>query len=226
MGLTAPSFPRTAYRDQGKITRKAVKRSKRNTGDLLLAGLSACDSSDIWAAPESTSVEQPFVVSGGNMSNVYDTNGNLINEPQHGQGSSRYKDEDSTVIDWFDTHPRQVEVPVLTEETIIPFVEKNFPGVIVPAPIQEIPVLALTGIPVTKFVVESPVVEPVENDQVFKSLKAGFDAVLADMVKHPIAVEPAVDSVVEPAVQTFPEALVEQAIVNEAASNDPGMSQV
>ena len=41
------------------------------------------------------------------MSNVYDAQGNLVNNP--GPGTQRYKNADATEIDWFDTHPRPVE---------------------------------------------------------------------------------------------------------------------
>lgn len=41
------------------------------------------------------------------MSNVYDKDGKLVNNP--GPGTQRYKDQNATVVDWFDTHPRPVE---------------------------------------------------------------------------------------------------------------------
>lgn len=54
------------------------------------------------------------------MSNVYDSEGRLINRPgiptQNGQGVSRYKDANSTVLDWFDTHPRVKAVVAQVEE--------------------------------------------------------------------------------------------------------------
>lgn len=100
------------------------------------------------------------------MSNVYDADGTLVNRPgiptQNGSGLCRYKDANNTVLDWFDTHPRPVEVPVVAE--VAP--------VVVP-PVIEVPVVA----------------EPVIT-------------------------------------QTFPEALIEKAIVNEAAPSNPDVPQV
>ena len=41
------------------------------------------------------------------MSQVKDAQGNILNAP--GPGTSRYKDQNATVVDWFDSHPRPVE---------------------------------------------------------------------------------------------------------------------
>lgn len=58
------------------------------------------------------------------MSNLYDVDKNLINNPapctQDGTGKCRYKNADVTEIDWFDTHPRIVEVPAVTHATVQP----------------------------------------------------------------------------------------------------------
>lgn len=52
------------------------------------------------------------------MSNVYDAQGNLVNNP--GPGTQRYKDANATEIDWFDTHPRPVEAKTEFQVTKIP----------------------------------------------------------------------------------------------------------
>ena len=41
------------------------------------------------------------------MSQVTDSQGNILNAP--GPGCGRYTDDNSTTIDWFATHPRPVE---------------------------------------------------------------------------------------------------------------------
>ena len=41
------------------------------------------------------------------MSQVTDSQGNILNAP--GPGCGRYTDNNSTTIDWFATHPRPVE---------------------------------------------------------------------------------------------------------------------
>jgi hypothetical protein len=66
------------------------------------------------------------------MSNVKDAQGNVLNNP--GPGCGRYKDENSTVIDWFDNHPRpveEVEAPVEPVEKIL-----------IETPVTQIPSLA------------------------------------------------------------------------------------
>ncbi len=52
------------------------------------------------------------------MSNVYDAQGNLVNNP--GPGTQRYKDANSTTIDWFDSHPRPVEAKTEFHVTEVP----------------------------------------------------------------------------------------------------------
>lgn len=52
------------------------------------------------------------------MSNIYDAQGNLLNNP--GPGCGRYKDDNATTIDWFDTHPRPVEKVAETVSPVAP----------------------------------------------------------------------------------------------------------
>jgi hypothetical protein len=60
------------------------------------------------------------------MSNVYDAQGNLVNNP--GPGTQRYKDSNSTVIDWFDTHPRPVEPEVTKIPATVEFHATKIPA--------------------------------------------------------------------------------------------------
>src|SRR5271166_5626775 len=73
--------------------------------DLLLT-MKVVTGIEIKPAPHPC-VERASLFLGGDMSNVYDAQGNLVNAP--GPGCGRYTDSNSTEIDWFATHPRPVE---------------------------------------------------------------------------------------------------------------------